>query len=83
MQVVSLATPTIGGIVLSGTNTIISGTGGPANGSYWVLASTNVALPLTNWTQILTSQFDASGNFIFTNAISPAVPRRFYLLQMP
>jgi len=38
---------------------------------------------LTNWTRILTNQFNASGNFIFTNAISPAVPRRFYVLQVP
>jgi len=29
------------------------------------------------------AMLDGSGNFIFTNAISPAVPQRFYVLQLP
>src|SRR5262249_19324182 len=45
--------PTIGSISLSGgSNLIISGSGGPTNGSYYVLTSTNVALPASNWTRI-------------------------------
>jgi len=75
--------PRIESVVRSGTNVIISGTGGTANSSYRVLASTNVALPLPNWIPILTNQFNGSGAFSFTNAMSPVVPRRFYILQLP
>jgi hypothetical protein len=61
----------------------MSGTNGPPNAAYFVLASTNIALPLTNWTPILTNQFGSSGNFSFTNAIDPALPRRFFMLEVP
>jgi hypothetical protein len=83
IQVLSSAGLKFNSLTLSGTNVIFNGSGGPSNATYWVLASTNVALPLTNWTRILTNQFNASGNFAFTNAIASAVPRRFYILQLP
>jgi hypothetical protein len=31
----------------------------------------------------MTNTFDAGGNFNFTNALNPAAPRIFYLLQVP
>jgi len=61
----------------------MSGRGGPANGTYQVLSSTNVAMPLSNWIALLTNQFDGNGNFSFTNAVSPEVPSRFYRLWLP
>lgn len=76
--------PKIGGITISGGNVIISGTDGTAGADYCVLASTNVALPLTNWTRLSpTGQFGPGGVFSFTNAIDPNLPRRFYLIQLP
>src|SRR6185436_19489949 len=83
IQVLSSAGLKFSSLTLSGTNVIFNGSGGPSNATYWVLASTNVALPLTNWTRLLTNQFNASGDFTFTNAVTPAVPQRFYILQMP
>jgi T5SS/PEP-CTERM-associated repeat protein len=83
IAVVGPPIPQIGGIVVSGANVIISGTGGPGTSNYWVLASTNVVLPLSNWTRLLTNQFNGAGAFIFSNAIDPSLPRRFYLLQVP
>jgi autotransporter-associated beta strand protein len=80
---VALPRPTIGSIVASGGSVIISGSGGLANGSYYVLASTNIALPLTNWTSIATNTFDGSGNFNFSTPIDPSLPRRFFVLQVP
>jgi hypothetical protein len=62
---------------------ILSGSGGTSNATYRVLASTNLALPITNWTALATNVFDSSGSFIFTNAISPDIPQRFYVLQVP
>ena len=83
LTVVSSSRPQFSSLSLSGANLIIRGTGGPANGNYFVLASTNVKLPLAMWTSILTNQFNAGGDFVFTNAITPSVPKRFYTLQVP
>jgi hypothetical protein len=69
--------------VRSNGNLILSGAGGATNGTYNVLTSTNVALPLNQWTSIATNQFDSSGNFIFTNPVQTNVPQRFFLLQIP
>jgi hypothetical protein len=71
--------------VSSNGNLILSGTGGVTNGAYNVLASTNIALPLNQWTSIATNQFTSNGNFIFTitNAVPTNVPQRFFLLQVP
>jgi len=68
-------------MIVSGTNLLFSGSGGLANGTYSVLSSTNVALPITDWLAILTNQFDCGGNFSFTN--SPSQPQTFFLLRVP
>jgi len=70
-------------IIRSGTNLIISGVGGSAGATYWVLTTTNLTIGISNWTHLLTNQFDASGNFSFTNGISSMAPQRFYRLQVP
>jgi fibronectin-binding autotransporter adhesin len=75
--------PRFDGTVLSGTNLVFSGSGGTSNGSYFVLTSTNVASPLTNWGFLSTNTFDGNGNFQFTNLLSPGTPQRFFLLQLP
>ncbi len=70
-------------VFVAGTSLVTAGADGVPNEPYTVLSSTNIALPLTNWTPILTNQFDSAGNFSFTNGISPAVPQRFYRLRLP
>jgi hypothetical protein len=67
---------------LSGTNILIGGTNQGA-GTYYVLASTNVALPKTNWTAIATNTLGASGNFTqtATNAVIPGIPQKFFILS--
>jgi autotransporter-associated beta strand protein len=77
------APPAFGNVKLSGGSLALSGSGGPANGIYYVLTSTNIATPLTNWTRLLTNQFDAGGNFNFTNAPDASLTHSFYLLQIP
>ena len=82
--IVQLPTPpVIGGIKLSGGNLVLSGSGGTAFGTYYVLTSTNVATPLTNWTRLLTNQFDGNGDFNLTNGMNTNLSQSFYLLQMP
>jgi hypothetical protein len=62
---------------------ILSGAGGVSNGTYYVLTSSNLLLPPTNWTYIATNQFDSEGDFIFTNTAQTNAPQLFYLLQLP
>ena len=69
--------------VQSGTNLVFSGTNGLPNGAYYVLTSTNVALPLSSWTRSATSNFDSNGNFSFSSPINPSVPNLFFAIQVP
>jgi autotransporter-associated beta strand protein len=79
ISIITAATPTsFSSIVQQGGNVVISGSGGPANGTYYVLTSTNIALPLPSWTPIATNQFDSNGNFSFTNSVSPGLPASFF-----
>jgi autotransporter-associated beta strand protein len=72
--------PHFAGIVASGTNLVMSGTNGVPYWTYYVLTSTNVSLPVSNWTVVATNAFGGSGNFSFTN--SPHAPQTFYQLQL-
>ena len=67
----------------SGTNLIFSGTGGLPGTNYVILASTNVAIPVKNWVALITNTFDAGGTFRYTNNISPAKPRQFFIFKTP
>jgi autotransporter-associated beta strand protein len=68
-------TPSAGGLVFAGD-------GGTADGNYYLLASTNLSLPLANWTRIATNQFDNIGVFSFTNIVTQ-LPQQFYRIQLP
>jgi autotransporter-associated beta strand protein len=60
--------PAFGKPVLSGNSLILSGVNGPAGQQYRILSSTNVALPLANWTPVYTNTFDADGSYGYTNS---------------
>ncbi|HTX20901.1 MAG TPA: hypothetical protein VMD27_03420, partial [Candidatus Aquilonibacter sp.] len=64
-----------------GNQLVLSGAGGKPNGTYYVLGSTNLALPLADWTAIATNAFDANGNFNFTNPMDASV-QEFFLIQV-
>lgn len=64
------APPVLSGVVLSGTNLIFTGTNGTADTNYYVLAATNLALPMTNWGVISTNQFGPGGAVNFTNPLN-------------
>jgi len=75
--------PTINNITISGRNIIISGTNNIGSaGTFHLLTSTNLSLPLANWTVLTNSSFN-NGNFSITNAIDPTKPAGFYILQVP
>ena len=75
--------PAFSGITANGGNYIFNGSNGVVNWPYYVLASTNAALPLTDWTILSTNAFDSSGNFIFSNTADPNASQMFYILQLP
>ncbi len=75
--------PAITSVALSGANLVLGGANGPPTWNYYLLSSTNVALPASNWTAITTSLFDGVGNFQVTNAVDLAVLQRFFMIQVP
>jgi autotransporter-associated beta strand protein len=75
--------PVFSSVTTSGSNLVLSGTNGPASGTYYVLSSTNVSLPMASWVRLATNQFNPGGNFTLTNPINLATPQMFYRLQLP
>ncbi len=84
LSIVSGVTPQPGitGISLSGTSLVISGTNGLAGEQYNVLTTTNLALPLADWTVLPTGTF-TTGSFSITNTVNATAPRSFYLIRVP
>lgn len=79
-----IAVPEILRVFVAGGNFIMSGTNdGGVGGTYHVLASTNLLLPLTNWTVLASNSFNSLGNFSFTNTISSTNAGKFYILREP
>jgi hypothetical protein len=75
--------PTIKNITVGAGQVVISGTNNNgAGGTYHLLASTNIAVPLTNWAVVTNSTFDANGNFSSTNATGTN-GQQFYILRVP
>ena len=66
-----------------GNQVIINGAGGLAGATYRILTATNVALPLTQWTPIVTNQFNGSGGFSYTNVIQPSLRAQYFRVTLP
>lgn len=75
---VLVTSPVFSSVSLSGTKLVLGGTNGVAGNPYYVLTSTNLTLPLAQWTVIATNSFDSFGNFSFTNAVNPTNPAQFF-----
>jgi autotransporter-associated beta strand protein len=72
---------TITGFSVSGTTLNLSAMNGTANGQFILLGTTNVALPLSAWTPVLTNTFDNSGSLdLSTNIVDPNIPQQFYII---
>ena len=68
-------------LLSSGTITL-NATNGLAGGPLQVLTSTNLALPLAQWTTNSTANFDGSGNLTsFSITVDPTLPQLYLLLQ--
>ncbi len=75
--------PVISSFAISGGNLLLSGTNGVPNAGCYLLGSTNLMLPVAQWTRIATNTFGANGSLAITNAVNLAAPQQFYMLQLP
>ena len=68
--------------LMNGTNVVIDGTNGQSGDAYYLLQSTNLALPLDLWTTAGTDVLSASGPFTatYTNVVT-GVPQQFFILS--
>jgi len=66
----------------AGGNLILTGTGGTANAAYEWLTTTNVALPLADWTISTTGVLDGNGAFSNALPVNAAQPSSFFKLKM-
>jgi hypothetical protein len=74
--------PGITSFAVSGTTLAIRGTNGTPDSPYVLFSSASLALPVSQWTPILTNLFDGGGNFnVSTNVANPNAPQQFYLLE--
>jgi len=79
---VQAAKPVINSTQVINGNFIFSGTNGTSGLQYYVLTSTNLTLPLSQWSSILTNTFPSNGQFSITNPVVLGNPQVFYLLQV-
>jgi hypothetical protein len=73
--------PQITSINLSGTALTLSGINGTPGNTYYLLSSTNIALPLSQWTPLLTNTF-SDASFSITDTINPASLQQYFILQV-
>jgi hypothetical protein len=81
-NIVLLPPASISTINLAGTNVILGSSNGIAGNGYSVLVTTNLTLPLNNWSAIQSGSFDTNGNLRVTNGMNPSVLQEFYRLQL-
>jgi hypothetical protein len=63
---------------------LLGGTGGPLNGTYSVLATSDLTMPFSSWNQLANGQpFDGLGNFNYTDTTTSGSIARFYRLTVP
>jgi autotransporter-associated beta strand protein/predicted outer membrane repeat protein len=68
---------------LNGANVVLTGTNGQAGDAYYLLESTNVAKPISQWVPVATNVLGANGNYTFTstNVVIPGYSQQFYILS--
>ena len=80
LTVVTPSAPIFGAVQLNGAGLVMTGSNGSVGVPYYVLTTTNLGLPIADWTVLSTNAFDSSGNFSFTNT-APGASQRYFLLR--
>ena len=78
-----LSTPTITSFTINGSDIVVTGINGQSNDAYYLLTSTNVALPVNQWRTVATNVLSSNGSFTFngTNVVTVGEQQQFYILS--
>ncbi|HUK81678.1 MAG TPA: hypothetical protein VLZ12_03505 [Verrucomicrobiae bacterium] len=79
----ALTTPVINQVTLSGTNLILRASNGLPDSVFSMITSTNLALPVAEWSITATGVFDGSGTSSNSISVNPAEPARFFRILQP
>jgi fibronectin-binding autotransporter adhesin len=79
----SIVPPTISTVSNSGASVTLTGTHGVTNGTFYVLSSTDLTLPVDFWSPVATNTFNGSGNFNVTVPVTPGEPERYFMIRLP
>jgi hypothetical protein len=63
------------------TNLVFNANGAPGSQTV-LLASTNLTVPLTNWTPVATNTFGVDGYLTFTTNLPPGKPQEFFIQEL-
>ena len=83
LRIAAAGPAAMNGFAPSGNGFLLSVTSGPPGSPYRVLSSTNLILPLTNWTPIWTDTFNLNGSGLFTNPAGPTNAQQFFNIVVP
>ena len=75
--------PPVLAMAAAGGNVVLAGSGGPAGGTNYLVAGSDLAVPAAQWTRVATNRFDNNGNVMITNTVNSDVPQMFFRLQLP
>jgi len=80
---IPIPAPVITSFNLAGTNLVLNVANSITGGVFTVLTSSNISLPMTNWTRLGITNIATSGSFALTvtNAVNPSSPGQFFQLQ--
>jgi hypothetical protein len=72
-----------GSIFRDSTNVVVVGTGALPGDACHIMTSTNITLPMSQWTPITNIQFDPTGTLLYTNSIDPTAKAQFFRIALP
>jgi hypothetical protein len=75
--------PLITSVSLRGTNLVIQGTNALGGEQFTLLTTTNILVPLSQWTTVGSGTFSGPMTFSNTFPINPANPQSFYSIKVP
>jgi hypothetical protein len=77
--------PSITNVSISGSSLLLNGANGTSGQTCYVFSSTSLGIPFNLWTPVVTNVLSASGSFtiVVPNIVSPSIPQRYFVLQLP
>jgi len=76
------AVPVITGVFLTPDGLVLCGSNGPPGGSFDLLASDSISVPIEQWTEVGSENFRSDGSFCVTNPVWRGEEMKFYRLRV-